>query len=165
MYKVLSFTCSFVNKSVSAQGCQTTRIPLLYYLLLGMCIPSSHMIVMVWAVLCVAHMYEKCDYTLLVFLYTFALLLYQYAVGTIYNVAFYIVGSRWGGWGVCGEDVEVTYLRNRSKEARFSEVKIDGRYFPNLWYVRFSHSYIWYFRCNNSWTYNVHHYKFVVWPL
>jgi len=127
--------------------------------------PISCMIVMAWTALCVALMYEKCDYTLLVFLDSFALLLSQYAVGTIYNVTFDVVGSGWGGWGVRGEDVEVTYLRNRSKEARFSEVKIDGRYFPNLWYVRFSHSYIWYFRCNNSWTYNVHHHKFVVWPL
>jgi hypothetical protein len=37
-------------------------------------------------------MYKKCDYTLLVFLYI-ALLLSQYAVGTIYYVAFYVVGS------------------------------------------------------------------------
>jgi len=38
-------------------------------------------------------MYEKCDCTLLVFLDSFALFLSQYAVGTIYNVTFDVVGS------------------------------------------------------------------------
>jgi hypothetical protein len=51
------------------------------------------MIVMALSALCVALMYEKCDYTLLVFLHIFALLLSQYAVGTIYNEAFYVIGS------------------------------------------------------------------------
>jgi hypothetical protein len=38
-------------------------------------------------------MYEECDYTLLLFLDSFVVLLSWYAVGTVYNVTFDVVGS------------------------------------------------------------------------